>query len=207
MNYLKNLKWDMIAFSLGCIGMGILLAFFPQDVEKIMSICLAVLMFIYTIRHTVEYFRRRNLEGFTGYELVLAVIFLVLGIVCLTQMDKLITLLAYFIAAIVLVSGLLKIEGAFDLKRMGSKWIPMLVLGLIFILIAIVFFIYPPQEGKDKGQTLVAAAGFALMFVGVVNFITTLAISGKIKKWMKTQSGSPKVVEVEYEEVKDEENK
>lgn len=207
MNYLKNLKWDMIAFSLGCIAMGILLAFFPQDVEKIMSICLAVLMFIYTIRHTVEYFRRRNLEGFTGYELVLAVIFLVLGIVCLTQMDKLITLLAYFIAAIVLVSGLLKIEGAFDLKRMGSKWIPMLVIGLIFILIAIVFFIYPPQEGKDKGQTLVAAAGFALMFVGVVNFITTLAISGKIKRWMKTQSGSPKVVEVEYEEVKDEENK
>lgn len=207
MNYLKNLKWDMIAFSLGCIAMGILLAFFPQDVEKIMSICLAVLMFIYTIRHTVEYFRRRNLEGFTGYELVLAVIFLVLGIVCLTQMDKLITLLAYFIAAIVLVSGLLKIEGAFDLKKMGSKWIPMLVIGLIFILIAIVFFIYPPQEGKDKGQTLVAAAGFALMFVGVVNFITTLAISGKIKRWMKTQSGSPKVVEVEYEEVKDEENK
>ena len=205
MNYLKNLKWDMIAFSLGCIAMGILLAFFPQDVEKIMSICLAILMFIYAVRHTLEYFRRRNIEGFTGYELVLAVIFLVLGIVCLTQMDKLITLLAYFIAAIVLVSGLLKIEGAFDLKKMGSKWIPMLVLGLIFILIAIVFFIYPPQEGKDKGQTLVAAAGFALMFVGVVNFITTLAISGKIKKWMKTQSGSPKVIDVEYEDV--EENK
>ncbi|MCR5430056.1 MAG: DUF308 domain-containing protein [Eubacterium sp.] len=201
MNYLKNLKWDMIAFSLGCIAMGILLAFFPQDVEKIMSICLAVLMFIYAIRHTTEYFRRRNIDGFTGYELVLAVIFLVLGIVCLTQMDKLITLLAYFIAAIVLVSGLLKIEGAFDLKRMGSKWIPMLVIGLIFILIAIVFFIYPPQEGKDKGQTLVAAAGFALMFVGVVNFITTLAISGKIKRWMKTQSGSPKVIDVEYEDV------
>ena len=201
MNYLKNLKWDMIAFSLGCIAMGILLAFFPQDVEKIMSICLAVLMFIYAIRHTVEYFRRRNMDGFTGYELVLAVIFLVLGIVCLTQMDKLITLLAYFIAAIVLVSGLLKIEGAFDLKRMGSKWIPMLVIGLIFIIIAIVFFIYPPQEGKDKGQTLVAAAGFALMFVGVVNFITTLAFSGKIKRWMKTQSVSPKVIDVEYEDV------
>lgn len=207
MNYLKSLKWDMIAFSLGCIAMGILLVFFPQDVEKIMSICLAVLMFIYAIRHTVEYFRRRNMDGFTGYELVLAVIFLVLGIVCLTQMDKLITLLAYFIAAIVLVSGLLKIEGAFDLKRMGSKWIPMLVIGLIFIIIAIVFFIYPPQEGKDKGQTLVAAAGFALMFIGVVNFITTLTFSGKIKRWMKTQSGSPKVVDVEYEEVEDKENK
>ncbi len=207
MSYLKNVKWDMLAFSLGCIAMGILLAFFPQDVEKVMSICLAVLMFIYAIRHTIEYFRRRNMDGFTGYELVLAVIFLVLGIICLTQMDKLITLLAYFIAAIVLVSGLLKIEGAFDLKRMGSKWIPMLVIGLIFIILAIVFFIYPPQEGKDKGQTLVAAAGFALMFVGVVNFITTLAVSGKIKRWMKTQSGSPKVVEVEYEEVEDKDNK
>ena len=121
-------------------------------------------------------------------------------------MDKLITLLAYFIAILVLVSGLLKIEGAFDLKRMGSRWVPMLVIGVIFVLLAVLFFIYPPQEGKDKGHTLVAAAGFALMFVGVVNFITTLAISGKINRWTKTQSGSPKVVEVEYEEVNDKDN-
>ncbi len=205
MNYLKSLKWEMIVFSLGCIAMGILLAFFPQDVEKIMSICLAVLMFIYAIRHTIEYFRRRDMDGFTGYELVLAVIFLVLGIICWTQMDKLITLLAYFIAAIILVSGLLKLEGAFDLKRMGSRWVPMLVIGLIFVLLAILFFIYPPQEGKDKGQTLVAAAGIALMFVGAVNFITTLAVSGKIKRWTKTQSGTPKVIDVEYEDVDDKE--
>ncbi len=201
MNYLKSLKWEMIIFSLGCTAMGILMAFFPQDVEKVMAICLSILMFIYAIRHAIEYFRRRDMEGFTGYELVLAVIFLILGIVCLTQMKTLITLLAYFVAAIVLVSGLLKLENAFDLKRMGSKWVPMLVIGLIFILLAIVFFIYPPQEGKDKGQTLVAAAGFVLMFVGAVNFITTLAISGKIKRWTKTQSGTPKVIDVEYEEV------
>ena len=201
MNYLKSLKWEMVVFSLGCIAMGILMAFFPQDVEKIMAICLGILMFVYAIRHTLEYFRRRRMEGFTAYELVLAVIFVILGIICLTQMHKLITLLAYFVAAIVLVSGLLKIEGAFDLKRMGSKWIPMLVIGVIFVLLAIVFFLYPPQEGKDKGQTLVAAAGFALLFVGVVNFITTLAVSGKINRWTKTQSGSPKVIDVEYEEV------
>lgn len=207
MNYLKSLKWDMILFSLGCIAMGILMAFFPQEVEKIMAICLSILMFIYAIRHITEYLRRRKMDGFTGYELVLAVIFVVLGIICLTQMDKLVTLLAYFIAIIVLVSGLLKIEGAFDLKRMGSRWVPMLVIGVIFVLLAVLFFIYPPQEGKDKGHTLVAAAGFALMFVGVVNFITTLAISGKIKRWTKTQSGSPKVIDVEYEEVNKDEEK
>ena len=201
MSYLKSLKWEMIVFSLGCIAMGILMAFFPQDVEKIMAICLSILMFIYAIRHAIEYFRRRDMEGFTAYELVLAVIFLIIGIICLTQMSKLITLLAYFVAAIVLVSGLMKLENAFDLKRMGSKWIPLLVVALIFILLAVVFLIYPQQEGKDKGQTLVAAAGIVLIFVGVVNFITTLAISGKIKRWIKTQSGSPKVIDVEYEEV------
>ena len=201
MNYLKSLKWEMIVFSLGCIAMGILMAFFPQNVEDILKYCMAILMFVYAIRHTIEYFRRRDMDGFTSYELVLAVIFLVLGIICLTQMDKIITLLAYFIAAIVLVSGLMKLENAFDLKRMGSKWIPMLVVGLIFILLAIVFFIYPPQEGNDKGDTLIAAAGIALMFVGLVNLITTLAVSGKIKRWTKTQSGTPKVIDVEYEEV------
>lgn len=204
MNYLKSLKWEMVVFSLGCIAMGILMAFFPQDVEKILSYCLSILLFVYAIRHAIEYFRRRKMEGFTAYELVLAVIFLVLGIICLTQMNRLITLLAYLVAAIVLISGLMKLENALDLKKMGLKWIPLLVVALIFILLAIVFLIYPSQEGKDKGQTLVAAAGIALIFVGVVNFITTLAISGKIKRWTKTQSGSPKVIDVEYEDVDDE---
>ena len=118
-------------------------------------------------------------------------------------MNKLITLLAYFIAAIVLVSGLMTLENAFDLKRMGLRWIPMLVVAFIFILLAVVFMIYPPQEGKDKGQTLVAAAGIALIFVGVVNFITTLTISGKIKRWTKTQTGSPKVIDIVYDDVKE----
>ncbi len=204
MKYLKSLKWEMAVFSLGCIAMGILMAFFPQDVEKIMAICLGVLMFIYAIRHVIEYFRRRNMSGFTAYELVLAIIFLILGIICLTKMDKLITLLAYFVVAIILVSGLMKLENAFDLKRMGRRWVPMLVIALIFILLSVVFMIYPSQEGKDKGQTLVAASGFALIFVGAVNFITTLAISGKINRWTKTQSRSPKVIDIEYEDVDDE---
>ena len=191
----------MILFSLGCIAMGVLMLFFPQDVKDIMAVCLGILMFVYAIRHCIEYFRRKDMDGFTGYELVLAVLFLILGIVVLTQMDRLVVFLAYFVAAIVLVSGLMKLENAFDLKRMGSKWIPMLVIGLIFIILAIVFLVYPAQEGKDKGDTLVAASGIAFMFVGAINLITTLVLSGKIKRWTKTQSGSPKVVEIEYEEV------
>ena len=54
MNYLKSLKWEMVVFSLGCIAMGILMAFFPQDVEKILSYCLSILMFVYAIRHAIE---------------------------------------------------------------------------------------------------------------------------------------------------------
>lgn len=205
MNYLKSLKWEMVVFSLGCIAMGILMAFFPNDARDIFGIALGILMFFYSIRHFTEYFRRRKMEGFTAYELVLGVVFLVLGIVVIVYRQQLTTLLAYIVAIIILVSGLMKLENAFDLKRMGLKWVPMLVVALIFISLAVVFFIYPPQEGKDKGQTLVAAAGIVFMFVGFVNLITTLAISGKIKRWTKTQSGTPKVIDVEYEDVDDKE--
>ena len=169
------------------------------------GIALGILMFFYSIRHFTEYFRRRKMEGFTAYELVLGVVFLLLGIVVIVYRQQLTTLLAYIVAIIILVSGLMKLENAFDLKRMGLKWVPMLVVALIFISLAVVFFIYPPQEGKDKGQTLVAAAGIVFMFVGFVNLITTLAISGKIKRWTKTQSGTPKVIDVEYEDVDDKE--
>ena len=201
MNYLKSLKWEMIIFSLGCIGFGAWFVFDnPKSVTALLGVVIAVIMFFYAIRHCIEYFRRKGLNSFTGYELVLGVVFLALGFIALYQMDTIIKLLAYLVGIIILVSGLMKLENAFDLKRMGSKWIPMLIIALIFIVLAFVFFIKPPEDG-NQGDTLIKFSGIAFMFVGLINLITTLAISGKIKNWTRKTVKTPKVIDVEYEEV------
>lgn len=202
MNYIKNLKWEMIIFSIGCIAIGILFTFFPSNAKDILGTVLAIVMFFYSIRHFIEYFRRKDMNGFTGYELVLGVIFLVLGFICLYKMGTIIKILGFFVGAIILISGLMKVENAFDLKRMGKKWIPMLVIAIILIILSIVFFIHPNESGKNQGDTMLAFAGIAFMFVGFVNLISTLAISSAINEWTKEQSKvGPKVIDVEYEDV------
>ena len=202
MNYIKNLKWEMIIFSLGCIAVGVLFTFFPHSAKDILGVVIAIVMFFYSIRHFIEYFRRKDMNGFTGYELVLGVIFLVLGFICLYKMGTIIKILGFYVGAIILISGLMKVENAFDLKRMGKKWIPMLVIAIILIILSIVFFIHPDESGKNQGDTMLAFAGIAFMFVGFVNLISTLAISSAINEWTKEQSKvGPKVIDVEYEDV------
>ena len=190
----------MVFFSLGCIALGVMFTFYTDTSMEVLGALTAIILFFYAIRHFIEYFRRKDMDGFTGYELVLGVVFLVLGFVALYQMETIIKLFAYFVGAIILISGFMKMENAFDLKRMGRKWIPMLVIALIFIVLAFVFLFKPAEEG-NQGPTLIKFSGIAFMFVGLVNLITTLAVSGKIKDWVKEKAHSTKVVDVDYEEV------
>ena len=204
MDYLKNLKWEMIIFSLECIAMGVLFTFFSSSAKDIVAIVLSIVLFFYSIRHFIEYFRRRDMENVFRYELVLGVVFLILGIVVLTQMDTIMKLFAYFVGTIILISGLMKLENAIDLKRMDRKWIPMMVIAFVFIILSLIFFIKPIEDGKDQGDTLLVFSGIAFLFVGVVNLITTLSISGSIKEWTREQSQvDTKVVDADYEEVKE----
>lgn len=208
MNYLKNLKWEMIVFSLGCIGIGILLCFFPKSTTSILAGAVAAIMFVYAIRHFLEFFRRTGMEKVYKYELVMGVVFAILGVIALTQMDKILSFISYFIAILVFISGLMKIENAIDLKRMNKHWITMMVIGILFMVLSIIIFIAPMNDDTGKktaGDIILITSGAVLMFVGVVNLITTLVYSSKIKVWTKEQSSNADVVDVEYEEVNNKE--
>ena len=46
MNYLKNLKWEMILFSLISIVLGVLMWLYPNQIVKTACVILAVILFI-----------------------------------------------------------------------------------------------------------------------------------------------------------------
>ncbi len=215
MNYLKSLKWEMVLFSALCIGLGCIMFFNPKESQTIIGAMLAAIIFVYAFRHFVEFFRRRNVEDIFRYELVMGIIFAVLGIVVLTRMDIIFSLITYLIAVIVLISGLMKVENAFDLKRMGRHWVPMLVVAALFVIVGILLMMAPLNHGDDNSKTagdfMVQASGVIIAFTGLINLITTFSVSGQIKKWNKEQNmtviSSDEVVDVEYEEVDSNDNK
>lgn len=204
MNYLKSLKWEMILFSLGCVAMGAILYFYPKSSTTFLSGVATAILFIYAIRHFIEFFRRTGMEKVYRYELVMGIVFTLLGIFTLTQMDMILSFISYIIAVIVFISGLMKIENAIDLRRMKRHWIIMIIIGILYIILSIIIFIAPMNNDTGKasaGEIVLITCGAVLMLVGAINFITTLIISSNINKWTKEQSQNTQTIDVDYEEV------
>lgn len=187
MNYLKNLKWEMVLFSLASIVIGILMFLYPSQIINAVCIVLASILFILGARYLLEYKRNNEISNFYRYELVAGIALILGGIIVLCCMKLILSFITYVIAIIIIISGLMKVENALDLKRMGNNWIPLMVFAVICIMLG-VSVLMMPMDNNDNGTNtasgfLIQASGMIFAVTGFIDFITTLSVSGKIKKW------------------------
>lgn len=187
MNYLKNLKWEMILFSLASIVIGILIFFYPSQIINAVCIVLASILFVLGARYLLEYRRNNEISNFYRYELVAGIALILGGIVVLCCMKLILSFITYVIAIIIIISGLMKVENALDLKKMGNNWIPLMVFAVICIMLGISVLMMPMDDNDNGTSTasgfLIQASGIILAVTGFVDLITTLSVSGKIKRW------------------------
>lgn len=204
MRYLRNLKWEMVFFSILSIVMGILMFVFPDKIVTAISVLLATLLFIMGLRYILEYRRRDSLADFYKYEIVIGIALIVIGIVVLVKMNFILSILTYVIAIVIIVSGLMKIENAMDLKKMGCNWIPLLVFAIICILLGISVLMMPMNQNDDgtmtAGAFMVKSAGAIFAITGLIDLVTTFAVSGKIKSWTIERNAYYADGEIEDEE-------
>lgn len=194
MNYLKNLKWEMILFSVTSIVIGILMWQYPHKIITAVCIVLASILFLLGIRYLLEYRRKNLINDFYKYELVAGIALILGGIVVLFCINLILSIITYVIAIIIIISGLMKIENALDLKRMGNKWIPLLVFAIICIILGISVLMMP-MDHNDNGTTtaggfLIQASGIIFAVTGLIDLITTLAVSSRIKVWTVEQTAA-----------------
>lgn len=187
MNYLKNLKWEMVFFSLASIVIGILMFFYPSQIINAVCIVLAAILFVLGIRYLLEYRRNNVINDFYRYELVAGIALILGGIVVLCCMKLILSFITYVIAIIIIISGLMKVENSLDLRKMGSNWIPLMVFAVICIMLGISVLMMPMDNNDNGTYTasgfLIQASGIIFAVTGLIDLITTLSVSGKIKKW------------------------
>ena len=188
MSYLKNIKWEMILFSIISIVMGILMWKYPDKIITALSIAIASIFFIIGIRFLIEYKRKGALGGFFKYDLVIGVVMFVGGIFVLACMKYMISIVTYLIAIIVIISGLMKVENALDLKKMRCNWVTLMVFAVMCILLGISVLMMPMNENDNGSRTagdfMIQCAGIIFAVTGLIDLITTLTVSGKIKEWV-----------------------
>ena len=187
MNYLKNLKWEMILFSVTSIVIGILMYIYPSQIINAVCIVLAAILFIMGARYLIEYKRNNAISDFYRYELVAGIALILGGIIVLCCMKLILSIITYVIAIIIIVSGLIKIENSLDLKKMGSHWILLMVFAVLCIILGISVLMMP-MDHNDNGTTtasdfLIQASGIIFAVTGFIDLITTFAVSSKIKLW------------------------
>lgn len=215
MRYLKSLKWEMVLFSLLSIVIGILMWRFPDKIVSAICLLLAGILFIMGIRFIIEYHRKDALGDFYRYELVAGIALIAGGIVVLVCMQSILSIVTYVIAIIIIVSGLMKIENALDLKRMHCHWIPLLVFAIICILLGVWVLTMPMNHNDDgtrtAGDFMIQCAGIVFAVTGLIDLITTLSVSGKIKEWTVERNAcdaDSEIIDIdEYEEVDEEQDR
>lgn len=177
MNYLKNLKWEMILFSLVSIVLGILMFFYPSQIINTVCIVLASILFILGVRYLLEYRRNSAIENFYKYELVAGIALILGGIIVLCCMKLILSFITYLIAIIIIISGLMKVENALDLKKMGNNWIPLMIFAIICIMLGISVLMMP-MDNNDNGTStasgfLIQASGIIFAVTGFIDLVTT----------------------------------
>lgn len=213
MKYLKNLKWEMVLFSLTSIAIGILMFIYPSQIINAVCIVLAAILFLMGARYLLEYRRNNAISDFYKYELVAGIALILGGIIVLCCMKMILSMITYIIAIIIIVSGLMKVENSLDLKRMGNNWIPLMIFAVICIMLGISVLMMPMDHNdngtKTAGDFMIQCAGILFAVSGVVDLITTLTVSGKIKVWTveKNTFVSDDGYEEVYQEDGDEEQK
>lgn len=203
MKYLKNLKWEMMLFSLTSIAIGILMFIYPSQIINAVCIVLAAILFLMGARYLLEYRRNNAISDFYKYELVAGIALILGGIIVLCCMKMILSMITYIIAIIIIVSGLMKVENSLDLKRMGNNWIPLMIFAVICIMLGVSILMMPMDHNdngtKTAGDFMIQCAGILFAVSGVVDLITTLTVSGKIKVW--TVEKNTFVSDDGYEEV------
>lgn len=188
MGYLKNLKWEMVLFSLLSIVMGILMWRYPDRIITALSIAIAAIFFIMGLRFFVEYKRKDALGDFYKYDLVISIALVIGGVIVIACMKYMISIVTYLIAIIVIISGLMKVENSLDLKKMRCNWVPLMVFAIVCILLGVSVLMMPMNVGDDgrrtAGDFMIQCAGIIFAVTGVIDLITTLSVSGKIKRWI-----------------------
>lgn len=160
---------------------GLVLIIFPSATQRTIAYIVSVVLVVFGVVHLLRYFKKTDVDGDgvkdanSPFDLILGVVLIVLaGLVAKLFISFIPIVLGIFI----IISGLLKLEQGFTLKRAGSadsKFV-MIVAGVTIAVGVIAVF-----NPFATGNVLLMILGAGMLFSG----ITDLIAAGQIAKVMK----------------------
>lgn len=152
---------------LGLVGLVLLLI--PGTLNKIIGILIGAALLIVGVLAIIKYTKEKE-EG-SNLNLVSGILYSVLGVIIIIYPYSIINLVTICLGVYLVISGLLKLKLAFNLKRVTDKWIGTLIMSIITVILGILLIFNP-----FAGITITKLAGAFLVIVAIFDLIDTYII-------------------------------
>lgn len=177
MQFLKQLKWNLILMALGLIALGVILIIWPTQTLKTSCYILAVLLIAIGVVSLISYVRKDITGILYRYDLVVGVSAALGGILVIVKAEQLMELIPVVLGFLVTISGILKIQNSIDMLRLGyGTWYIAFAMALINIVFGVVLLINP-----FAWEIFITCIGVALVYSGITDLYMTIAISIRLK--------------------------
>lgn len=191
-NEVKNFSKSYIFVSALYVALGIVLLAWPSLSVRMIGIALGIVMVVLGITYGIIFYTKDkdSLQGFLQMDLVIGIVCIAFGIFILLNRDFLTAVLPFALGIILLLGAVVKIQSAFNMKRLlFKKWY--LVLGSALIIVALAIVLLCNPFGEERYMLLYI--GGCLIFDGLTNLASLLCIQIRVKRLTKLQRANPDV--------------
>ncbi len=174
---LRSIKWTYLVFSALWLVAGLALLIWPRFSSELVCHVLGILCVLYGVVKLFGYFSKDPYRLAFQFDLALGLLCIVLGGVLLFFSKALLALLPVIVGIFSMVSGVFRLQTAFEARRFGlDKWWGLLILSLAMMAVGVVLLVRP----FASAMLALRLIGLAMLINGVQD-ITATAYTVKTK--------------------------
>lgn len=175
--YFKRIKWDSLIISILTIAVGVLCVALPQGSANVLCIIFGCALIIMGCILLIRYFVYQRFMG--GHLLIFAIVMIISAIFCFVYPAIVQSTLTILFGLFIVIESISSLADSIYCARANiSGWWMLFILSIAttFLGIGVMFANF---------STVIIFAGVALIVEGIVNIISTIVFSKKIKQAKK----------------------
>lgn len=178
-NVLKNWKVQEIGGAVALLICGLVLLLMPELTLVTIANVIGILVIMIGAFFLIGYFLRKELAAGNN-DLIKGLVIVCIGIFICVKSELVVSVLPVVLGIGVVLSGILKLQHAFDLKRMGfDTWVRIGLTAAVNIFIGLIVILNP----FSTVAWLMRLVGIGFLFSGVTDLITTIYVSKKASEY------------------------
>jgi len=179
LNKIKTVVNELILVSIALIVVGVYLIIEPVGAQIVVCRIFGALLIIWGALRFIAYFKSNRNTIFSSFGLVQGLTLMFFGLFFLLDPVDIAGIFGIMLSIVVLINGILMLQYAIELRRLGSKewWIEILS-GLLMITLGVIALVNP----FATSASLMIFVGVALIYGGVVNLVSVLRIASIAKQ-------------------------